>query len=51
MWMEVDKNGRPENLRSEGQSFYFKHVRYYMLTAIFIRSILLVIGLRQEIAF
>lgn len=48
MWMEVDKNGRPENLRSEGQSIYFKHVRYYMLTAIFIRSILLVLGLSSD---
>lgn len=32
MWMDVDKNGPPENLRSEGQSIYFKHVRYYTLT-------------------
>lgn len=40
MWMEVDKNGRP--LCSEGQSIY------YMLTAIVIRSILLVLGLSSD---
>lgn len=26
MWMDVDKNGPPENLRSEGQSIYFKQL-------------------------
>lgn len=46
--MDVDKNGPPENVRSEGQSIYLKHVKYYTLTAIFIRSILLVLGLSSD---